>query len=93
MCEGYSEKTRRKFGGKDRTVDLVKSGITVKMDEIPSYFEDKSLVSAVMFYLRFKRMGLPYTGWGSNPNVLVEIVDTIEPLDRLYHPRKGLDLY
>lgn len=93
VCEGYTENTRRRFGGSDRTVDLVKSGITVRMDDIPSFFSDKLLVSAVMFYLRYKRMGLPYAGWGNVPNMLVEIVDTVEPLDRLYHPRKGLDLY
>ena len=57
------------------------------MDDIPSYFVDQNLVSAVIFYLRYKRMGMPYSGWGETPNVLVEIVDTIEPLDSLYRPK------
>lgn len=91
-CEGYDEHTRRRYGGADRTVDL-KSGVTVKMDDISSYFRDKDLVSAVIFYLRYKRMGLPYCGWGETPNILVEIVDTIEPLDRLYHLERRLELY
>ncbi len=88
-CEGYDGHTRRRYGGAERTVDL-RSGIAVRMDDIPSYFQDQDLVSAVTFYLRYKRMGLPYGGWGETPNVLVEIVDTIEPLDRLYHPNNGL---
>lgn len=88
-CEGYNENTRRHYGGADRTVDL-RSGVMVRMDDIPSYFQDHDLVSAVNFFLRYKTMGLPYQGWGNNPNVLVEIVEIIEPLDRLYHPERGM---
>lgn len=88
-CEGYDEHTRRHYGGADRTVDL-KSGVTVRMDDIPSYFRDKYLDSAVRFYLRYTKMGLPYQGWGTNPNVLVEIVEVLEPLDRLYHQKREM---
>lgn len=88
-CEGYDEHTRRHYGGADRTVDL-KSGVTVRMDDIPSYFSDKDLVSAVTFYLRYTRMGMPYAGWGDNPNLLVEIVEVLEPLDRLYHQKREM---
>lgn len=87
-CEGYDEHTRRHFGPPDREVAL-KTGEYVRMDDIPGYFRDQALVNAVLFYLRYKRMGLPYGPWGQNPNVLVEIVDVLEPLDRLYHPDKG----
>lgn len=86
-CEGYTEHTRRHYGGADRTVDL-RSGVTVRFDDIPSYFRDEYLDSAVWFYLRYKSMGLPYPGWAACPNILVEIVDVLEPLDRLYHPKR-----
>lgn len=90
VCEGYSEEnTEHHLGGHDRTVDL-RSGATVRMDDIPSMFRDRGLVSAVLFYVRYTRMGMPYQGWGSNPNILIEIVDLLAPLDRLYHPRREL---
>lgn len=89
MSEGFTEKTKRHYGRADRTVDL-RSGACVRMDEIPSYFHDSDLVSAVIFFIRYQRMGMPYQGWGTTPNVLVEIVDTLEPLDRLYHPKRPM---
>ena len=49
--------------------------------------EDIEALSAVQFYLRWKRMGMPYGPWGMNPNKLVEVVDLLDPLDGFYHPR------
>ena len=47
---------------------------------------DEDAASAVSFFARWKRMGFPYGPWGENPNPLVEVVDLLEPLDRLYNP-------
>jgi len=32
-------------------------------------------------------MGFPHGHWGNNPNRLVEVVDLLDPLDKIYHPR------
>lgn len=49
--------------------------------------QDIEALAAVQFYLRWKRLGLPYGSWGVNPNKLVEVVELLEPLDMFYHPR------
>lgn len=47
---------------------------------------DQDAISAINFYSHFKRLGMPYGPWGINPNILVQIVEVIGPLDDLYHP-------
>lgn len=87
--EGYSADYRRRYGRPDRTTTL-KSGVTVRLDDIPGLFKDQLALSAIRFYLRFKRMGMPYQNWAENPNALVQVVDLLEPLDSLYHPKMML---
>jgi hypothetical protein len=59
----------------------------VKLDDIPGLFHDRDAVSAILFYNRWKIMGFPHGPWGDNPNRLVEVVDLLDPLDKIYHPR------
>jgi hypothetical protein len=50
-------------------------------------FGDTYLLSCIRFYERWKIMGYPFGPWGFNPGVLVDVVDTLAPLDNFYHPR------
>ena len=56
------------------------------VDIVPTITDPDSL-SAIGFYQRYKRMGMPYGSWALNPERLVEVVDILEPLDRFYHPQ------
>ena len=56
------------------------------VDIVPMITDPKAL-SAISFYQRYKRMGMPYGSWALNPEKLVEVVDLLEPLDRFYHPQ------
>lgn len=55
-------------------------------DIVPS-ITDPDAISALVFYQRYKKMGMPYGSWALNPEKLVEVVDILEPLDRFYHPQ------
>ena len=55
--------------------------------EINAALTDDEAASAIRFYQRWKRMGMPYGSWALNPERLVEVVDILEPLDRFYHPQ------
>ena len=59
----------------------------VSAAEIEKTLHDEEALSALQFYSRYKRMGLPYGPWGENPKLLIEVVDVLEPLDRFYHPQ------
>lgn len=83
LCEGFT-KDHKHTGPDDRKRQLKK--IEVLDKDIPSIMTDEEAISAVNFYQRFKRLGMPYGPWGINPNILVQIVEVIGPLDDLYHP-------
>lgn len=85
LSEGYTA-SYSPSGGRDREVRL-KTDEWVRAYEIPGMLEDIEALSAVQFYLRWKRMGMPYGPWGMNPNRLVEVIDLLDPLDGFYHPR------
>lgn len=85
LSEGYTA-SYSPIGGRNREVRL-KTDEWVRAYEIPGMLEDIEALSAVQFYLRWKRMGMPYGPWGMNPNKLVEVVDLLNPLDGFYHPR------
>ena len=70
----------------DRVI-VLKTGKAVKASEINEALLDNDAAEAIRFYQRFRRMGMPYGSWASNPEKLVEVVDLLEPLDRLYHPQ------
>ncbi len=86
MCEGYTANYRRLYGKPDRTT-IFKIGLEVRLDDIPEMFGDTYLLSCIRFYERWKIMGYPFGPWGFNPGVLVDVVDTLAPLDNFYHPR------
>lgn len=65
---------------------MLKTGEWVKVHDIPRIFGEADATLAILFYKRWKRMGMPYGAWGLNPHPLVVIVDTLEPLDMFYHP-------
>lgn len=89
MCyEGYDAGFKQVLGPDDRETEL-KSGIWVKRNDIPSFFQDELCTSALDFFIRWQRMGFPYGPWGENPNILVEIVETLEPIYRLYNPPRS----
>lgn len=86
MCSLLSEGYMASYspsGDKDREVRL-KTDSWVKAYEIPEMIKN---LEAIEFYLRWKRMGMPYGPWGMNPNKLVEVVELLDPLDGFYHPR------
>ena len=68
---------------------VLKSGTEVRLDDIPSILTDDELSeSALRFYLRYRIMGWPYQGgWAVIPARLMQVVEILEPVDRLYHPR------
>lgn len=71
-----------------RVINL-KTGVHEAL-EINRALEDLEAAEAIQFYLRFKRMGMPFGPWGQNPHKLVQVVDVLEPLDELYHPKVTL---
>ena len=85
LSEGYTADFSP-VGSLDREIRL-KNDIWVKAQEISGMLQDIEALAAVQFYLRWKRLGLPYGSWGVNPNKLVEVVELLEPLDMFYHPR------
>ena len=85
LLEGYTA-SYSPLGGEDREIHL-KSGIWVKAVDVKGMLEDIDGLTAVEFYLRWKRLGMPYGPWGVNPNRLVEIIDILEPVDSIYHPK------
>lgn len=85
LSEGYTA-SYSPSGGRDREVRL-KTDEWVRAYEIPGMLEDIEALFAVQFYLRWKRMGMPYGPCGMNPNKLVEVIDLLDPLDGFYHPR------
>lgn len=88
-CEGYTAKYKRLYGKPSRTT-VLKSGVEVRLDDIPGLFTDDLAVSAIQFFMRWQTMGFPYGPWGDNPNRLVQVVDILEPLDKIYHPKQTL---
>lgn len=72
-------------GPEDRET-MLKTGLWVRVHDIPSIMADDSASTAVRFFGRWKRMGMPYGAWALNPNPLVEVVDLLEPFDRFYNP-------
>ena len=84
MSEGYTDEYKPS-GPEDRET-MLKSGVWVRVYDIPGILRNVDALSAILFFRRWQKMGLPYGPWGMNPNVLVEIVDLLEPLDRFYHP-------
>ena len=85
LSEGYTA-SYSPSGGRDREVRL-KTDEWVRAYEIPGMLEDIEALSAVQFYLRWKRMGMPYGPWGMKSNKLVEVIELLDPLDGFYHPR------
>lgn len=84
LSEGYSDSFPEEE--KDRVIRL-KNGSFISAMEINAALQDEDAASAIRFYQRFKRMGMPYGSWALNPARLVEVVDILEPLDRFYHPQ------
>ena len=85
LSEGYTA-SYSPSGDRDREVRL-KTDSWVKAYEIPEMLKNLEAIEAIEFYLRWKRMGMPYGPWGMNPNKLVEVVELLDPLDGFYHPR------
>ena len=65
---------------------MLKTEKWMKAVDIVPTITDPDVLSAIGFYQRFKRMGMPYGSWALNPERLVEVVDILEPLDNFYHP-------
>ena len=84
LSEGYTAEYEP--AGEDQMV-MLKTKEWVKAVDIVPAITDADALSAIRFYQRFKRMGMPYGSWALNPERLVEVVDILEPLDRLYHPQ------
>ena len=66
---------------------MLKTEKWLKAEEIVPTITNREALSAIGFYQRWKKMGMPYGSWGINPEKLVEVVDLLEPLDRFYHPQ------
>ncbi len=88
LSEGYTASYKRVYGNSERTT-VLKSGHEVRLDDIAAILSDSGdAYDAIAFFLRWKMMGWPYRGgWAEQPARLIEIVELLDPLDRLYHPR------
>lgn len=84
LSEGYTIENAPTEEGR---VVRLKTGAFISASDINAALCDEDAASAIRFYQRWKKMGMPYGSWGMNPEKLVEIVDVLEPLDRFYHPR------
>lgn len=74
-------------GEEGRQCYLEKMRMWVNVRDIPGTLRDVEAGSAVRFFQRWKRYGFPYRTWGETPNYLVDVVDTLDPVDRAYSPR------
>lgn len=86
--EGYSADYRQQFGSADRTT-ILKSGIEVKLSEVPDYFNDKQAVADILSYYRWKKLGFPKADYEECDNRYIELVDCLKDYDDLYHPQKS----
>ena len=88
LSEGYTASYKRVYGNSERTT-VLRSGYEVRLDDIAGILSDaEDACDAIAFFLRWKMMGWPYRGgWAEQPARLFEIVELLDPLDRLYHPR------
>ena len=84
LVEGYT--ADYEAFGEGRMV-MLKTGKWFRAADIVPAITDNEALSAIAFYQRWKKMGMPYGSWGINPEKLVEVVDLLEPLDRFYHPQ------
>ena len=82
MCEGYDDKYRQRYGKADRTV-ILKSGIEVRLADIPDYFKDEQAIRDLIDYRTYKCFGFPRANWGECPARTVKMVMSIK---ELYHP-------
>lgn len=87
-CEGYTDEYEPS-GPEDRET-MLKSGVWVRVHDIPCLLRDADALSAISFFSMWQRLGMPYGPWGENPYPLVEVVDLLEPWDRFYHPPLSL---
>lgn len=69
---------------------MLKTKQWVKAKDIVPTIIDPDALSGIGFYVRYRRMGMPYGPWGVNPHKLVQVVDLLEPLDRIYNPKMTL---
>ncbi|HAN43444.1 MAG TPA: hypothetical protein DCP98_08485 [Sphaerochaeta sp.] len=88
-CEGYGPDYKPRYGGSER-VELLKSGIKIRLSDIKSYFDNKDAVADVMEFQRWTVLGFPYSDWARCPNRLVELVEALIPIYRAYHPEDPL---
>ncbi len=88
LAEGYTASYKRVYGDPGRTT-VLRSGHEVRLDDIAGILSDAGdACDAIAFFVRWKMMGWPYRGgWAEQPARLIEIVELLDPLDRLYHPR------
>ena len=83
LAEGY---TTENASDKEGMMVILKTGRWITAKDIGNTLNDIDAISAIQFYQRYKRMGMPYGPWGITPEKLVEVVDILESLDRFYHP-------
>ena len=73
--------------GKKNRVRTLKNGLECNVYDIPAIMQNEEALEAVRFFFRWKRLGLPYGDWGNNPNILIELVELLAPIDEFYRPR------
>ena len=64
----------------------LKSGVRVKACDIPGLFADQELRMDLASYRRWVLLGFGRQ-WADIPNRFVQVVETLKPVDDLYHPR------
>ncbi len=62
----------------------------IRRKDIPSFFEDDDAAQGILLYSRWTRIGFPYADWARCPNALVQLIEALDPIDRLYHPKHTL---
>lgn len=84
-CEGYGPDYKPRYGGSER-VELLRSGIKIRLSDIKSYYDNEDAVTDVLEFQRWTVLGFPYSDWARCPNRLVGLVEALLPIHKLYHP-------
>lgn len=76
----------------ERAIYIDKIKLWTTGEEIKSACCDREAMSAVTFFMRYKRYGLPFFGknWAEMPNNTIEILDVLENVHMIYNPPQRL---
>lgn len=91
MAEGYDADYEPQFGNAEREVAL-KSGIFVRLSDVPLILKDGEMIGFYSYYRRFRKFGFHRANWGEVDNITVEAMEIFTDLQEIYFPERSIKL-